>query len=121
MMKQRDVAQEIASQTQNQNDWRKYKNLRNTVVSRLRNEKNEWEKQQFDHLGNNPTELWRNVKSWLGWKNSGPPTQLFTDKIVSKPIEIANAMNNFFISKVKKLQQNLPKQKNDPLKFLKKS
>ena len=80
LMKQRDFAQEIASHTKNQDDWRKYKNLRNTVVSRLRNEKNEWEKQQFDHLGNNPTDLWRNVKSWLGWKNSGPPRSYLLTK-----------------------------------------
>ena len=121
IMKQRNIAQELASQTADQDDWRKFKNLRNTVVTRLRKEKNEWEKQQLDHLGNNSTDLWRNVKSWLGWKNSGPPTQLFVEKIITKPREIANTMNKFFISKVKNLQNKLPPRKNDPLKYLKKA
>ena len=91
-MKQRDIAQELASQTTNQDDWRKFKSLRNTVVARLRKEKNYWEKQQLDHLGNNSTDLWRNVKGWLGWKNSGPPTRLFVERMITKPEEIANTM-----------------------------
>ena len=103
IMKQRDIAQELASQTNEQDDWRKFKNLRNTVVGRLKVEKNQWEKAQLDHLGHNSTDLWRNVKGWLGWKTSGPPTQLFTEKLINKPKEIANTMNNFFINKVKNL------------------
>ena len=120
LMKQRDYAQELASSTSDPDDWRKFKNLRNTVVSRLRGEKNKWEKDQLNHLSNDSTNLWRNVKSWLGWKNSGPPTQLFINKIISKPKEIADSMNHFFISKVKNLQKKLPEKKNDPLKHLKK-
>ena len=121
IMKQRNIAQELASHTGNQDDWRKLKNLRNTVVFRLRQEKNHWEKQQLDHLGNNSTDLWRNVKGWLGWKNSGPPTQLFVDKMIIKPREIADTMNTFFIKKVKNLQKKLPPKKNDPLKHLRNS
>ena len=117
-MKQRDIAQELASNTGDQDDWRKFRNLRNTAVTRLRKEKNEWEKNQLDNLGKNSTDLWRNVKGWLGWKNSGPPTQLFVEKIINKPKEVANTMNNFFIDKVKNLQKKLPQNKNDPLKYL---
>ena len=72
-MKQRDIAQELASQTNEQDDWRKFKNLRNTVVGRLKGEKNQWEKDQLDHLGHNSTDLWQNVKGWLGWKLLDPP------------------------------------------------
>ena len=50
LMKQRDYAQELASSTSDPDDWRKFKNLRNTVVSRLRGEKNKWEKDQLNHL-----------------------------------------------------------------------
>ena len=59
-------------------------------------------------------------KSWLGWKNSGPTTQLFINKIISKSKEFADSMNHFFINKVKILQKKLPEKKNDPLKHLKK-
>ena len=118
LMNQRDYAQELASNTNNPDDWRKFKSIRNTVVSRTRVEKSSWEKSQLDHLSNDPTNLWRNVKSWLGWKNSGPPTQLFVEKLISKPKEIANTMNTFFVTKVKKLQEKLPDKTGDPTRYL---
>ena len=80
--------------------------------------KSSWEKSQLDHLKNDP---WRNVKSWLGWKNSGPPTQLFVEKMITKPQEIASTINSFFVSKVKNLQQKLPPIKNDPTRHLRKA
>ena len=47
IMNQHDYAQELASDTNNQDDWRKFKNLRNQVVTRSRNEKKQ--------LGEKPT------------------------------------------------------------------
>ena len=110
-MNQRNYAQEVASRTHDQDDWRKFKNLRNSVVSRIRAEKIKWEKEQLYHLSNNSTDLWRNVKSWMGWKNSGPPTQLFVNKMITKPKEIADTINNFFINKVKNLQKEIPEKR----------
>ena len=55
----------------------------------------------------------------MGWKSSGPPSQLFVEKIILKPRDIANTMNQFFVSKVKNLQKKLPRRKNDPLQYLK--
>ena len=119
LMNQRDYAQELASRTNNFDDWRKFKNLRNTAVARNRAEKKAWEVRQLDHLANDSSNLWRNVKSWMGWRNSGPPSQLFVDKIIVKPKEIASTMNQFFVNKVKNLQKKLPRKKNDPLQYLK--
>ena len=119
LMNQRNYAQEVASSTNVADDWRKFKHLRNTVVTRSRIEKDNWEKEQLDHLVNDPSNLWRNLKSWMGWKSSGPPSQLFVEKIILKPREIANTMNQYFVSKVKNLQKKLPRRKNDPLQYLK--
>ena len=99
-MNQRNYAQEVASSTNVADDWRKFKHLRNTVVTRSRIEKDNWEKEQLDHLVNDPSNLWRNLKSWMGWKSSGPPSQLFVEKIILKPREIAKTMNQYFVSKV---------------------
>ena len=118
LINQRNYAQEVASRTNDVDDWRKYRNLINSEVNRTRLEKDSWERDQLDHLINNPTNLWRNIKSWMGWKSSGPPRQLFVDKFITMPIEIANAMNQFFITKVKNLQKKLPARKNDPLKYI---
>ena len=118
LMNQRDYAQELANHTNNPDDWRKFKNLRNTVVSRTRTEESNWEKEQLDHLSNDPTNLWRNVKGWMGWKNTGPPTQLFVEKMITKPREIASTMNSFFVTKVKNLQKKLPPRTGDPVRHL---
>jgi hypothetical protein len=43
-MMTRDTAQKQAADTQHPDDWRLYKNLRNTVTARMRSEKSAWEK-----------------------------------------------------------------------------
>ena len=79
-----------------------------------------WDTLQLDHLSNSLTDQWRNIKGWMGWKNSGPPTQLFYDgKIVNSPKGLASAINSLFLKKVKKIRQNLPPPQNEPLENLK--
>ena len=64
--------------------------------------------------------MWKSVKSWLGWKNTGPPTQLFSEgNLVTRPAAIASSMNRFFIEKVKSLRLNIPVVEKDPLKHMK--
>ena len=120
MMKERDTAQAHASETQDADDWRQFKNLRNTITNRMRHEKAAWEKQRLDHAENSSTNLWKNIKGWLNWKASGPPTQLFSDGLlISSPIALATTMNRYFISKVDRLRQMIPRSNSDPLKVLK--
>ena len=118
-MNQRDRAQLVASASQCQDSWRHYRHLRNFATSCIKNAKKGWETLQLDSFSNNAKDLWRNVKGWMGWKNSGPPTQLFYEgKIVSSPQGLASTMNSFFIQKVKNLQKRLPPPKGNPLENL---
>ena len=48
-MKERDNAQKLATESDQPDDWRLYKNLRNTVTARMRSEKGSWERQRLDH------------------------------------------------------------------------
>ena len=77
LMKERDSAQKIAASTGNSDDWRAFKNKRNSVTAKMRQEKKGWEQMRLSHTENNPRTLWKNMKSWLNWKTSGPPSQLF--------------------------------------------
>ena len=70
-----------------------------------------WEKEQLDHLSDNSTDLWRNVKSRMDCKNFEQPTQLFVNKIITKLKEIADTIDNFFINKVKNLQKEIPEKR----------
>ena len=119
VLRQRDIAQLVAAQSQCQDNWRHYKNLRNNATKCMKEAKKVWESDQLSYFGNNATNLWRNLKSWMRWKNSGPPTQLFyKGELVTSPYCLASTMNNFFIQKVKDLQKRIPPCKNNPLKHL---
>ena len=121
VMVERDLAQQVAVASQDPNKWREFKNLRNNATKCLRRDRDLWERNQLDNLQNSPTDLWRNLKGWMGWKNSGPPTQLFyKGELVSSPQGLADSMNSYFIDKVTGLQSNLPPNQNDPLETLRK-
>ena len=56
------------------------------------------------------------MKNWLGWTTGGLPRQLVIDgELKSKPSEIADCMNNFFVNKVNDLRARIPPCRNSPL------
>ena len=56
------------------------------------------------------------MKNWLGWKTGGPPTKLVIEgELKSKPKELADCMNNFFVNKVTNLRNTIPPCSQDPL------
>ena len=119
LLKQRDSAQVVAASSGSQDDWRNYKNLRNSATARMRREKKAWEMQKLDSAQHSSSILWKNVKSWLNWGDSGPPSKLFFNgEMITKPPRIATIMNNFFISKVENLKARIPASDSDPLEKL---
>ena len=120
IMKERNEAQETAAKTRDLDDWRHYKSLRNRATMRMRQEKKEWEKLKLDSTKHDPSALWKNVKMWLSWNNSGPPSQLFYQgRLISSPAGLASTMNLFFINKVRNLRKGIPPTDIDPLHVLK--
>ena len=122
LLKERNEAQETAKNSKNPDDWRFYKNLRNSATARMKTEKKAWEKHKLDSSEHNPSTLWKNVKGWLSWGRSGPPTQLFHDgRTINSPAGLAGTMNRFFINKVNMLRRNIPASASDPLAKLRES
>ena len=75
----------------------------------------------MEECGENSSRIWKNVKGILKWKTSGSPNQLFYNgKLISKPQELADAQNEFFLSKIDMIRSNLPPSSCDPLQTLKK-
>ena len=115
-IKERDLAQENASKSKSNEDWVKYKALRNTVNSILRSEKKQWQQSKLSEFGNDSSSVWKNIKNWLGWSKGGPPTRLMENgNLCSKPKDLARIMNEFFTSKVKNLRRKLPDSPGNPL------
>ena len=90
--------QEKARLTKKHEDWCSFKKIRNQVNTKLKNEKLNWQKNKLKKFEQNSGQTGKFVKSWLTWKASGSPTQLFHDgKLINKPITLAETMNTFFI------------------------
>ena len=122
LIKERNVAHDIACRTKHQDDYRHYKNLRNQTTTSLRQDKKAWERQKLDSNKNDPSSLWKNVKTRLNWNNSGPPTRLFENgKMISSPAGIAGTLNSFFLGKVAGLRESIPVSGVDPLDKLRES
>ena len=66
LKERREAAHERAVTTNNQEDWRYYKNLRNQVTANLREDKRQWEAKKLDLQINDSSGVWRTVKGWLG-------------------------------------------------------
>ena len=88
LQRERDEAQEKAAQSDNPEDWRQFRSLRNQATAGSRADKKEWEKNKLDHRDNASTDIWKSVKGWLGWGGGVPQTQLFTGgRIVAKQVQ----------------------------------
>ena len=53
--------------------------------------------------------MWKTAKYFMGWKIDGTLTQLDeNNKLVKKLVEIANIMNDWFITKVNTIRNGIP-------------
>ena len=98
----------------------KFKSLRNQVNNRLKYEERRGQKFRLEECQGNPSKTWKNVKCILNWNSSGSPSQLFSDgRLVSKPQDVADAQNKYFVEKINLLRNGLPPPVIDPLQTLK--
>ena len=116
---ERNMAHEKAAKSDNPEDWRLFRSLRNKATAKIRADKKRWEQEKFSHVENSSSDIWNSVKGWLGWSSGGPPTQLFWEgRMVHRPAGLASSMNRYFVNKVKDLRQKIPMSAADPLRYL---
>ena len=121
MMKERDKLQKIASETKNKDDWKTYKQLRNKVNNRFKDEEYKGKRQALEECGENSAKIWKKVKSILNWCTSGSPNKLFYEgKLQTKSQDIADSQNDYFVGKVNQIRSKMPPPLSDPLAKLKK-
>ena len=73
----------------------------------------------MEECGEDSSNIWKCVKNILNWKTSGSPNQLFhKGRLITKPQELANAQNEFFLDKINIIRDNLPPPTSDPLQTL---
>jgi hypothetical protein len=109
LMKERDSQQKLASENNSRDEWNKFKSLRNRINNRLKFEERNWQKLRLEECGENSSKIWKNIKGILKWKTSGSPNQLFyKGTLLSKPQDLAEAQNDYFLDKIKLIRDNLP-------------
>ena len=121
LQRERNLAQEKAASTNDPEDWKIFRSLRNQSTSSVRKDKRKWEAQKFSQNENNTSsDIWKSVKGFLGWNTGGPPSQLlYGGRIVTRPAGLASCMNEYFVNKVVDLRQRIPLVDSDPLKYMK--
>ena len=74
-MKKRDYARLKAVRTQSNEDWLKYRSLKNSFIKLVKNDKIEhFNKMFIDHEeGNDVSKLYQKIKHQLGWNTNRPP------------------------------------------------
>ena len=103
-IRERDKALRRSKMTRDSADTELYRKLRNKVVGLLRKDK-----QRADSLDySNPRKAWAAFNSLTRATKPGPPTKLQAgNKLITDKTEMANELNDFFISKVKKLKEKI--------------
>ena len=77
-IKIRDAAQLTAATTQLEEDWNRYKSLRNELSGIKRKEKLAWQQQKVEACEDSGDcgKLWKNILGWLNWSTTSSPTKL---------------------------------------------
>ena len=121
LQEERNHLHQKAAESNDPNDWKAFKQVRNKVTNRLKHEKTNWQRNKLENVSGDSSQTWKCVKGWLGWSSGGPPKKLFSDGVLhTKPSDLSKIMNKFFVNKVKTLRINLPINPGDPLKSIKK-
>ena len=105
-MRDRDKARLKAQLSDTDEDWTNYKIIRNQVTSMSRDDKKAHFHQLYTNMQNknDVKGLYRNIKTQLGWKTTGPPQSLDIEgRKLTAPKDIANAQMSYFKVKIEKL------------------
>ena len=123
LMEKRDKAMKRARVTKTPEDIEKASMIRNRCTQILRTEKHRYLKGKLDKCENEKdvSGIWKNLRSFLGWGNSGgSPTELtdlHTGQQTNSPKIMTNIQNQYYADKVRKIREKLPKT-GDPTKTL---
>ena len=124
MLKDRDIARDIAVFTKTNEDWTLYRKLRNQCNKKVKQDRIDYQKTLYDNYDKetNTKNTFKLSKEILGWKNGKTPTTFHRDgQSVTGQQEIAEMQNQFYKEKISKLNNQLPQSNLDPLKTLKES
>ncbi|KAJ8971063.1 hypothetical protein NQ317_002755, partial [Molorchus minor] len=97
-MKERDILYQRAIYTKNENDWNKFKILRNHITQEIKRQKEKYFNDIIDENKNNSRVMWKNLKVLLpNNKKTSGKTVKFDDIEYSNEQTISENFNQYFI------------------------
>lgn len=97
---ERDRKYKKAIITNSEDDWRVYRQQRNLVVQKIREQKKNYYQEKIDETRGDSKEMWKNLKSIMNGNKMGYKSAdgiVFNGQLKTESIEIANCFNDFFI------------------------
>ena len=122
LMAARDLAMARYAGSRSPGDWEEARSLRNRANKLLRSEKSRYmrEKVRRCEEEGDSGQVWRNIRSYIGWGGSGgAPTMLTSTagQLLTSPAAMAEEQNSYYVDKVLKIRAQLPR-RGDPTAFL---
>ena len=120
-MEQRDSARNAEVLSSQQEDWHRYKVLRNKCNQKVKQDRNLSLKKRDKFLSTNDSKgMYKFAKKKMGWKAGGTPEAFLVDGQMTYNTnkKMADIQVNYFYTKVEKLIQKLPPQTANPLNSL---
>lgn len=108
-IKERDSLKELAMITNCPETWQQYKALRNTITKMNRQKKKYYYQSKILECKNDSKKLWKTLKEVVGKEsiNKVPSFIEVEGVFITKPRDIANYFNNFFINKVESITSQM--------------
>ena len=111
MQDARDALKKEAAEENCNEKFEAYKRLRNKISSKLEKDEVEYYKNKFYQEDPSVSAVWRNVNDYLNTSkrsfSNTPNLIIHNNEVHTKPREIANAINDAFIKKVKDLREKV--------------
>ena len=117
----RDVARKTAMESKSDEDWARYKRLRNLATNAIRKDKNEdrWRKTNSWNIECSTAKMWKEVRKAAGWDVAAAPTDIQDGpSILRSPREIAEKFALYFREKIRLINDGLSNPQIDPLELL---
>ena len=90
--------------------WQQFKHYRNKVNNKKKHDEKDFKRKKLEEVRDSPEKTWKCTKNFMSWKSPGLPSQLVVgNSLVTKASNIAEYMNDFFITKVKDIRNGMNK------------
>ena len=121
LMEERDSLKEEATQTKDSDLMSEFKRKRNEVKDKVEEDMKDYNENEFDSTKSS-NYVWKSAYKFLGQTNNKAPSQIYHEgNLITSPEKLANAFNQIFLDKVKKIRQKAESQniKINPVQRLK--